>query len=276
MANCARDDLRKATEQQKSQYKRGLSFIIYLIVVLTMTTLTFLNPFFMKGQLRTDSNQAVIVRQVNKHFDTLASEIGANQNGSANLLTTKQTQPIADHIIDYTLGTFGFKFSNLHLANQILLDIDRNIDQESSSDAQLVRQKLKKQRNNAPYEVADAFSLQTVTIGGNVAFIFLLINLVLLVMAAISIRSLVSEMKTTMSSKALTHEVTASCMWTGFWVILIAGILALVPIVINVDQVAVFGYILEISSSIFLDFVIVGVILYVFSAIVWEFTSSAD
>lgn len=273
MANGARDGLHRINREQNEDYKKVLSFIIFLIVSLTMTTATFLNPFFMKGQIRSNSNEAVVVRQINKHFDALAEIIGANKNGNANLLTTKQTQPIADHIIDYTLGTPWFKFSNMKLAKQILHDIDLNVDQGVSSDAQLVQEKLKEQENNAPYDVIDAFNLNTITLGGNVAFILLIVNVIILIMTIISLRSLISDMKLFLNSKMLTHEVTASGMWAGFWLILIAGVLAVIPVIFNVESLAVLGYVLEISSSIFLDFVIIGVVLYILSAIPWEISS---
>ncbi len=273
MANGARDGLHRISQEQNNQYKQVLSFIIFLIVSLTMITVTFLNPFFMKGQMRNSSNEAVVVRQINKHFDALAETIGANKNGNANLLTTKQTQPIADHIIDYTLGRPWFKFSNIKLAKQILHDIDLNIDQGASSDAQLVQEKLKEQENNAPFDVIDTFNLNTITLGGNIAFILLIVNVIILIMAVISLRSLISDMKLFFNSKMLTHEVTACGMWAGFWLILIAGILAIIPIIFNVEGLAVLGFVLEISSSIFLDFVIVGVVLYILSAIPWEISS---
>ena len=273
MANGVRDGLHRINQEQNNQYKQVLSFIIFLIVSLTMITATFLNPFFMKGQIRNSSNEAVVVRQINKHFDALAETIGANKNGNANLLTTKQTQPIADHIIDYTLGTPWFKFSNMKLAKQILHDIDLNIDQGSSSDAQLVQEKLKEQENNAPFDVIDTFNLNTITLGGNIAFILLIVNVIILIMAIISLRSLISDMKLFFNSKMLTHEVTACGMWAGFWLILIAGILAVIPVIFNVEGLAVLGFVLEISSSIFLDFVIVGVVLYILSAIPWEISS---
>ena len=273
MANGARDGLHRISQEQNNQYKQVLSFIIFLIVSLTMITATFLNPFFMKGQIRNSSNEAVVVRQINKHFDALAETIGANKNGNANLLTTKQTQPIADHIIDYTLGRPWFKFSNIKLAKQILHDIDLNIDQGASSDAQLVQEKLKEQENNAPFDVIDTFNLNTITLGGNIAFILLIVNVIILIMAIISLRSLISDMKLFFNSKMLTHEVTACGMWAGFWLILIAGILAIIPVIFNVEGLAVLGFVLEISSSIFLDFVIVGVVLYILSAIPWEISS---
>ena len=273
MANGAREGLHRINQEQNNQYKQVLSFIIFLIVSLTMITATFLNPFFMKGQIKNSSNEAVVVRQINKHFDALAETIGANKNGNANLLTTKQTQPIADHIIDYTLGTPWFKFSNMKLAKQILHDIDLNIDQGASSDAQLVQEKLKEQKNNAPFDVIDTFNLNTITLGGNIAFILLIVNVIILIMAIISLRSLISDMKLFFNSKMLTHEITASGMWAGFWLILIAGILAVIPVIFNVEGLAVLGFVLEISSSIFLDFVIVGVVLYILSAIPWEISS---
>ena len=273
MANGAREGLHRINQEQNNQYKQVLSFIIFLIVSLTMITATFLNPFFMKGQIRNSSNEAVVVRQINKHFDALAETIGANKNGNANLLTTKQTQPIADHIIDYTLGRPWFKFSNMKLAKQILHDIDLNIDQGASSDAQLVQEKLKEQENNAPFDVIDTFNLNTITLGGNIAFILLIVNVIILIMAIISLRSLISDMKLFFNSKMLTHEVTACGMWAGFWLILIAGILAIIPVIFNVEGLAVLGFVLEISSSIFLDFVIVGVVLYILSAIPWEISS---
>ena len=273
MANGAREGLHRISQEQNNQYKQVLSFIIFLIVSLTMITATFLNPFFMKGQIRNSSNEAVVVRQINKHLDALAETIGANKNGNANLLTTKQTQPIADHIIDYTLGRPWFKFSNIKLAKQILHDIDLNIDQGASSDAQLVQEKLKEQENNAPFDVIDTFNLNTITLGGNIAFILLIVNVIILIMAIISLRSLISDMKLFFNSKMLTHEITASGMWAGFWLILIAGILAVIPVIFNVEGLAVLGFVLEISSSIFLDFVIVGVVLYILSAIPWEISS---
>ncbi|RMC25709.1 MULTISPECIES: hypothetical protein [unclassified Lactobacillus] len=274
MANGARTNLRKPTGQdQKINYKKIMSFIIFIIVTLVMVTITFLNPFFMKGQLRNNNNEVVVVRQVNKHFDVLAETIGANKNGNANLLTTKQTQPIADHIIDYALGFPWFKVSNRRLAEQILKDIDSNIDQGSSSDAQLVRLKLNKLGDNAPYEVADAFNLSTVTLGGNIAFGLLFMNSILIVMAVISFRSIIKEISAIMTSKQLTHIITAAVMWAGFWLILISGMMALVPVIFNVEGLAVLGYVLEISSGIFLDFVIVGVIIYILSAIPWEISS---
>ncbi|WEV70989.1 hypothetical protein OZY43_00700 [Lactobacillus sp. ESL0785] len=273
MANGAQSGLRKVNQEQNTEYKKVLTFVIFLIVMLGMVTVTFLNPFFMKGQIRTSNNEAVVVRQINRHFDALAEAIGANKSDNANLLTSKQTQPIADHVIDYTLGIHWFKFSNFNLAEQILHDIELNIDQGASSDAQLVQEKLKKQKQNAPYDVITAFNLNSITVGANLALMLLIVNIILVIVTVMSLQSLISDMKTVMGTKLLVHDVTAAGMWAGFWLILLAGLLALIPVVFNVDGFAVLGYLFEIGSSVFLDFVIVGVVVYILSAIPWEITS---
>lgn len=274
MVDNARTDLRRINHEQNNQYKRILAFIIFLIVTLIMITGTFLNPFFMKKQIRTSNNQAVIVRQVNGNFDNLADIIGANHEANANLLTVKQTQPIADHVIDYSLGLHWFKVNNVGLAKQILHDINLNIDEGSSSDAQQVEAKLKKQKNNAPYAVISAFNLNTVTLGANIAVMLFLVNIIIVVVTIISMLSLISDMRSRTTIKALVHDCMAAGMWAGFWMIVIFIVLALIPVVFNVKSLATFGYLIEISSSIFLDNVVAGVIIYILCAIPWQITSA--
>ena len=274
MVDNARTDLRRINHEQNNQYKRILAFIIFLIVTLIMITGTFLNPFFMKKQIRTSNNQAVIVRQVNGNFDNLADIIGANHEANANLLTVKQTQPIADHVIDYSLGLHWFKVNNVGLAKQILHDINLNIDEGSSSDAQQVEAKLKKQKNNAPYAVISAFNLNTVTLGANIAVMLFLVNIIIVVVTIISMLSLISDMRSRTTIKALVHDCMAAGMWAGFWMIVIFIVLALIPVVFNVESLATFGYLIEISSSIFLDNVVAGVIIYILCAIPWQITSA--
>lgn len=274
MVDNARTDLRRINHEQNNQYKRILAFIIFLIVTLIMITGTFLNPFFMKKQIRTSNNQAVIVRQVNGNFDNLADIIGANHEANANLLTVKQTQPIADHVIDYSLGLHWFKVNNVGLAKQILYDINLNIDEGSSSDAQQVEAKLKKQKNNAPYAVISAFNLNTVTLGANIAVMLFLVNIIIVVVTIISMLSLISDMRSRTTIKALVHDCMAAGMWAGFWMIVIFIVLALIPVVFNVESLATFGYLIEISSSIFLDNVVAGVIIYILCAIPWQITSA--
>ncbi|GGV12972.1 hypothetical protein [Lactobacillus acetotolerans] len=274
MVDNARTDLRRINHEQNNQYKRILAFIIFLIVTLIMITGTFLNPFFMKKQIRTSNNQAVIVRQVNGNFDNLADIIGANHEANANLLTVKQTQPIADHVIDYSLGLHWFKVNNVGLAKQILHDINLNIDEGSSSDAQQVEAKLKKQKSNAPYAVISAFNLNTVTLGANIAVMLFLVNIIIVVVTIISMLSLISDMRSRTTIKALVHDCMAAGMWAGFWMIVIFIVLALIPVVFNVESLATFGYLIEISSSIFLDNVVAGVIIYILCAIPWQITSA--
>lgn len=271
-----RADLRRIGQEQNTQYKRTLAFVIFLIVTLVMVSATFLNPLFMKGHIRTSNNRAVVVRQVNSHFDTLANLIGANREEDSNLLTVQQTQPIADHVIDYALGFHLVKVNNLDLAKQILHDINTNVDQGASSDAQRVNNRLKKQKSNAPYLVAQAFELNVVTLGANIAVLLLIVNIIIVIVTIITLISLISDMKSRSSTKALVHDITAAGMWAGFWLILACGLLALIPVVFNVETLPFMGlgYLLEISSSVFLEFVIAGVVLFVVSAIPWQATAT--
>ncbi len=276
MANSTRANMRRMGQEQNTQYKRTLSFVIFLIVALGMITATFLNPLFMKSQIKTSNNKAVVVRQVNNHFDTLANIIGANHNEDSNLLTTQQTQPIADHIIDYCLGFHLVKFNNLDLAEEILHDINSNIDKGASSDAQSVNKKLKKQKSNAPYIVAQAFDLNVVMLGANIAVLLLIVNIIIIIITIVTLVSLISDMKTRSSTKALVHDIAGAGMWAGFWLMLICGIMALIPIVFNVETLPLMGigYLLEISSSVFLEFVISGAVIFVICAIPWQFSAA--
>ena len=275
MVNGSRANLRRMDQEQSTRYKRILAFVIFVIVTLMMITVTFLNPFFMKGQIRSSNNRAVIVRQVNGHFDRLADLIGAKSEGDSNLLTIQQTEPIADHVIDYTLGIHGIKVSNLELAKQILDDINKNIDKGASTDAQVVRQKLNKEKDKAPYAVIKAFDLNVVTLGANISILLLIVNILIVIISIVSLISLIQDMKTRTSVKAVIHDTTAAGMWSGFWMILIFGILAFIPVAFNLESLLLgdVGYWLEIGSSIFLEFVIVGVIMYVVCAIPWQLTT---
>jgi hypothetical protein len=273
MVEGRRADLRRMGQEQASQYKRMMAFVIFLAAALTLITATFLNPIFMKKQIRTSYNQAVIVRQVNKNFDVLADVIDARDEDDANLLAQAQTQPIADHIIDYTLGIHWFKVNNLGLAQQILTDINQGIDKGSSSGAQVINNKLKKQDANAPYAIVKAFDLNIVTLGANIASLLLIVNVIIVIVTIITLISLINDMRSKASTRMLIHNATAAGMWAGFWLILISGLLALVPVIFDVDNIE-FGSILEIGSSVFLEYVIVGAIIYVICAIPWQATST--
>ncbi|NHL92514.1 hypothetical protein ERJ63_02960 [Lactobacillus helveticus] len=273
MVEGRRANLRRMGQEQASQYKRMMAFVIFLAAALTLITATFLNPIFMKKQIRTSYNQAVVVRQVNKNFDVLADVIDARDEDDANLLAQAQTQPIADHIIDYTLGIHWFKVNNLGLAQQILTDINQGIDKGSSSGAQVINNKLKKQGANAPYAIVKAFDLNIVTLGANIASLLLIVNVIIVIVTIITLISLINDMRSKASTRMLIHNATAAGMWAGFWLILISVLLALVPVIFDVDNIE-FGSILEIGSSVFLEYVIVGAIIYVICAIPWQATST--
>lgn len=273
MVEGRRADLRRMGSEQNAQYKRILAFVIFLTAALSLITATFLNPHFMKGQIRTSYNRAVIVRQVNKNFDNLADLVNARSEDNANLLAEAQTEPIADRMIDYALGIHWFKVSNLSLAQQILNDIDQGIDKGSSTGAQIINRKLKKQGSSAPYAIIKAFNLNVVTLGANIAGLLLMVNIIIVIVTIISLFSLINDMRSKTNLRLLIHDIAAAGMWAGFWLILISGLLALVPVIFDVDNVE-FGFLLEISSSVFLEYVIAGVIIYIICAIPWQVTSA--
>ena len=273
MVEGKRADLRRMGYEQNNQYKRLLAFVIFLIAALSLITATFLNPIFMKKQIRTSYNRAVVVRQVNKNYDSLADLINADSEDNSNLLSDTQTQPIADHIIDYSLGIHWFKVTSLPLANQILSDIDQGIAKGSSSGAQEVNRKLKKQGTNAPYAIIKAFNLSVITLGANIAGLLFIVNLIIIIVTIITMVSLLNDMKSRATIQMVIHDTMAAGMWAGFWLILISGLLALVPVIFNVDNIE-FGFLLEIGSSVFLEYVIAGVIIYIICAIPWQITAA--
>ncbi|MCT7869944.1 MAG: hypothetical protein N4Q18_02680 [Lactobacillus crispatus] len=273
MVEGKRADLRRMGYEQNNQYKRLLAFVIFLIAALSLITATFLNPIFMKKQIRTSYNRAVVVRQVNKNYDSLADLINADSEDNSNLLSDTQTQPIADHIIDYSLGIHWFKVTSLPLANQILSDIDQGIAKGSSSGAQEVNRKLKKQGTNAPYAIIKAFNLSVITLGANIAGLLFIVNLIIIIVTIITMVSLLNDMKSRATIRMVIHDTMAAGMWAGFGLILISGLLALVPVIFNVDNIE-FGFLLEIGSSVFLEYVIAGVIIYIICAIPWQITAA--
>lgn len=273
MVEGKRADLRRMGYEQNNQYKRLLAFVIFLIAALSLITATFLNPIFMKKQIRTSYNRAVVVRQVNKNYDSLADLINADSEDNSNLLSDTQTQPIADHIIDYSLGIHWFKVTSLPLANQILSDIDQGIAKGSSSGAQEVNRKLKKQGTNAPYAIIKAVNLSVITLGANIAGLLFIVNLIIIIVTIITMVSLLNDMKSRATIRMVIHDTMAAGMWAGFWLILISGLLALVPVIFNVDNIE-FGFLLEIGSSVFLEYVIAGVIIYIICAIPWQITAA--
>lgn len=273
MVEGKRADLRRMGYEQNNQYKRLLAFVIFLIAALSLITATFLNPIFMKKQIRTSYNRAVVVRQVNKNYDSLADLINADSEDNSNLLSDTQTQPIADHIIDYSLGIHWFKVTSLPLANQILSDIDQGIAKGSSSGAQEVNRKLKNQGTNAPYAIIKAFNLSVITLGANIAGLLFIVNLIIIIVTIITMVSLLNDMKSRATIRMVIHDTMAAGMWAGFWLILISGLLALVPVIFNVDNIE-FGFLLEIGSSVFLEYVIAGVVIYIICAIPWQITAA--
>lgn len=111
MAVRTRSELRRIDQAQTVHDKRSFGIAIFTIVVLFFGLVTFMNPIFMKSQIAKESNGVVAERYINQKFDNFAAAIGADRssnNSTNNLLTVEQTRPIADAMIDYTLGIHLF------------------------------------------------------------------------------------------------------------------------------------------------------------------------
>ena len=103
-----------------------------------------------------------------------------------------------------------------------------------------------------------------------------MVNIVIVIVTIVTLFSLLSDLHSRTNTKMVIHIATAAGMWAGFWMILIFGILAIIPVLFNVETLplAGLGYLMEISSSIFLEYVIVGVVIYVLCAIPWQATAN--
>lgn len=275
MVQGSRVKIYRVDREQTNNFKREIAFAIFVAISLILVCATFLNPAFMKGQVRTSGNCAVVTRQVNSHFDNLAAIVGDDQGSNSNLLTKKQSLPIADHVIDYSVGIHLLRFDDQNLAKEILHDINLNIDSDSSSEAQQIQKDLGKRQVQPLSAVSTAFSLDVVRLGANIAAVLLLVNIIIIILTLISMYSLASEMKNRLSVRTFVHDFGAGGMWAGFWLILIFGLFSFIPILFNVETLGLgeVAYLIEIACSIALDFVVVGVAVYVIAAVCWQLTA---
>ncbi|MBD5430017.1 hypothetical protein [Lactobacillus sp.] len=271
----SRSELRRIDQAQNAHNKRSLVFIIFTVITLGFSLLTFMNPNFMKKQLAKESNAVVAERFVNERFDNFAETIGADRNGdTSNILTEKQTKPIANAMVDYTLGIHWFRAENASLAEKIRQVILKKIDGNSSQEAQSVKSHLKKYNNRGIYSVITGFNLSSVTLSANIETLFVVINALIIMMCLLSLFSVIRNMTTLLSKKGIVHAIMGAIMWVGALFMIIYGLLAAVPLIFNVEGLIFsIGYFLEVASGIFLELVIVGVILFVISTILWQLTT---
>lgn len=276
MVEGSRTELRRIDQAQTTHYKRSLTFIIFTIITLTFSLFTFMNPGFMKNQIAKESNSVVAERFVNQRFDNFAETIGAErQDNVSNLLTVTQTQPIADAMIDYTLGVHWFRAENASLAKQIRKVILTKIDDNSSAEAQSVQTKLKKYSQSGIYSVITGFELAKTTLAANIETLFLVINVVIIIMCLLAAYSILREMHELVTTRRFIHLLTASGMWAGALLIVVFTLFALIPLIFNVEGLILnIGYFLEVASGIFLELVIIGAVVFIISTIIWQLSST--
>ena len=278
MAVRTRSELRRIDQAQTVHDKRSFGIAIFTIVVLFFSLVTFMNPIFMKSQIAKESNGVVAERYINQKFDNFAAAIGADRssnNSTNNLLTVKQTRPIANAMIDYTLGVHLFRAENSSLASQIRKVILTKIDDNSSMEAKSVQEKLKKNKESGLYAIITSFGLANATLAANVELVFLILNILVIIFVGILAYQQIKRLKEIVSTGRLIHMFAAGGMRASLGLIVVFGLLAFIPTIFNVEGLILnIGYFLEIASGIFLELVIVGVALFVISTVTWQLTSA--
>lgn len=278
MAVRTRSELRRIDQAQTVHDKRSFGIAIFTIVVLFFGLVTFMNPIFMKSQIAKESNGVVAERYINQKFDNFAAAIGADRssnNRTNNLLTVEQTRPIADAMIDYTLGIHLFRAENSSLAGQIRKIILTKIDDNSSMEAKSVQEKLRKNKNSSLYAIITSFGLANTTLMANIEIVLLVLSILIIIFVGIFAYQQIKRLQEIVSTRRLIHMVAAGGMRAAICMIVIFGLLAFIPTIFDVEGFILnIGYFLEIASGIFLELVIVGVVLFVISTITWQITSA--
>lgn len=278
MAVRTRSELRRIDQAQTVHDKRSFGIAIFTIVVLFFGLVTFMNPIFMKSQIAKESNGVVAERYINQKFDNFAAAIGADRssnNSTNNLLTVEQTRPIADAMIDYTLGIHLFRAENSSLAGQIRKIILTKIDDNFSMEAKSVQEKLRKNKNSSLYAIITSFGLANTTLMANIEIVLLVLSILIIIFVGIFAYQQIKRLQEIVSTRRLIHMVAAGGMRAAICMIVIFGLLAFIPTIFDVEGFILnIGYFLEIASGIFLELVIVGVVLFVISTITWQITSA--
>lgn len=278
MAVRTRSELRRIDQAQTVHDKRSFGIAIFTIVILFFCLVTFMNPIFMKSQIAKESNGVVAERYINQKFDNFAAAIGADRssnNSTNNLLTVEQTRPIADAMIDYTLGIHLFRAENSSLASQIRKIILTKIDDNSSMEAKSVQEKLRKNKNSGLYAIITSFGLSNATLMANIEIVLLVLNILIIIFVSMLAYQQVRRLQKIVSTRRLIHMFAAGGMRASICLIVIFGLLAFIPTIFEVEGFILnIGYFLEIASGIFLELVIVGVVLFVISTITWQITSA--
>ena len=278
MAVRTRSELRRIDQAQTVHDKRSFGIAIFTIVVLFFGLVTFMNPIFMKSQIAKESNGVVAERYINQKFDNFAAAIGADRssnNSTNNLLTVEQTRPIADAMIDYTLGIHLFRAENSSLACQIRKIILTKIDDNSSMEAKSVQEKLRKNKNSGLYAIITSFGLANATLMANVEIVLLVLSILIIIFVGILAYQQIKRLHEIVSTRRLIQMVAAGGMRAAICMIVIFGLLAFIPTIFDVESFILnIGYFLEVASGIFLELVIVGVVLFVISTITWQITSA--
>jgi hypothetical protein len=268
-----RQAFQRVNHQNTNRYKRAMSVVMLGIVTLVFCTLTFMNPFYMKSYVRRGNASVAVERVINRRFNNFAQIIGASSAGDTNMLTTKQTDPLAGAIIDYKLGIHWFKADSTALAQNIANILETKIDDDDSTEAKAVKSALHKRQANAIYAIEAGFGLSNTIMAANFETLFMVINILFIILGILMVISLWDEARA-LSPRERVHETMAAGMWAGFWLMVIFVALAALPLLFPLSDANPLGFFFEMASGAFLELVMVGAIIYVVCAIPWQFTSA--
>ncbi len=271
-----RSDMHRINQEENSKYRGFLGFSIFILVAVAFFMGTIMNPGFMKNQIAKDSNIEVVNNAVNARFDSFANYLGSDKDSDKNLLNSTQTLPIANELLDYTLGFHWFKTDTSELAKDIQKLLVQKIDDDSSTEAKSVQKLINKSEFTAQYAVASGFDLDTVLKFANAVTLGWIIGGAIILLAALMIISVILRLKHYFGPREIIHNFFGSSMWAGAFLIGIFGIISILPSVMNVERVfgQTAGLMLEVGSGIFLELVIVGVGLFIVSVIPFNLSTT--
>lgn len=260
---------RRMTPTANRQYRLLLTISFFVLISTGLFLATFMNPHFMNRQVQKESNVAVINRSINDRFNNFMRYLGEDEPDELNLLNNKQTVPIAIKVNEYVLGVHGFKTSSVDLANDIKNVLLDEINDDSSTETNKIKRTIKKQHRTAQYVIDSGFNLHSFLVLANIVTALWIISIVFIVVALIVLISTFKKLKLYLEVREVTHDLFSSLMWMGLLMVGFYGILAILPTFLDLEQLfgEQVGILLEISTSTFLEFLILGVVFFVIAII---------
>ncbi|APT18384.1 hypothetical protein FC62_GL000955 [Amylolactobacillus amylotrophicus DSM 20534] len=267
---------RRLEQSENKKYKGFLAFSFFILISVGFFMATFMNPSYMERQVKKESNAVIVNTKLNDGFNTFAESLGADRASEQNLLTEEISEPIAQALIDYTLGFHWFKTDNQGLARRIQAILVERINDNSSTETKAIKKLINQNKRTAQYAIASGFNLTEVTALANAVTLAWLIGGLIVLLGLIMIFSVIHRLRGYLGAREIIHDLSGAMMWAAAFVIVLFGIVSLIPTFINPEQLfgLGFGLFLEVGSGVFLELVIVGAVFYVLSTIPWALSNT--